>query len=497
MRNRHFATTDDEFGAVPFPIRLYAVVDHLEAGVTSNLVAFDCVDADWLDGVLRDPYFDSDEPTHTKELWEKLWKRTAASPSPIDDMPVYRLELDLASLGQFADPYASLSIANDSELATIEATWISLNVFANYVPHSDEGDLYHSMFLAPRRVHVKARAPSREAVATLELITDLSHLPLADGPLLERLVDKTAAAEHLAVFNVGQGGANGLLNASHQVSLYYDLGCGVYRNAWSKPVPLQFCWTLPNSAIVLSHWDADHWAGAQVPHPNPPPSAPSLPALSRDWIVPVQKIGPVHLAFANSIAPGHLWKFTSSSSHLIAGGRRLTLELAKGASRNHSGIVLLAEKITFGSSWLLSGDCDYKYFASALAPSHVVALTAPHHGASLANGSLPPTAPSRTYQRVVYSFGINNSHGKSSISHPTTAGVMSHDTVGWRHGAVWPTATNPGVTPPATDALATSVHTAGITRSVPPTTWLGGVLVGWSPPTSASSCSCYPLLSQF
>jgi hypothetical protein len=497
MRNRHFANTDDEFGDVPSPARLYAVVDHLEVGPLSTLVAFDCVDADWLDGQRQNPYFAADNFANAEKLWRRFWvQRLPAIPSPLDNMPVYRLELEVVSLASFSDVYSSLTSEDDQGIAAIETAWIALDVVPSYTPDSHAGDLYHGMFLPPRHVYVATSVASSEAVATLNLITDLSHLPVAGPSDLRKMVDSQAEAEYLGVFNVGQGGASGLLNARHEVSLYYDLGCGVYRNAWTAPTGLNFCWSI-NRTIVLSHWDADHWAGAQVPLPGYPPHAPVLPALARHWIVPVQKIGPVHLAFANSIAAGHLWSLGATAACSIAGGRQVTLTLGSGSSRNHSGIVLLTEDSAGGPAWLLSGDCDYKYFSGTLALSNVIALTAPHHGASLGGGSAPPTAPAAAYQRVVYSFGINNSHGKSSVSHPTTKGVAAHDAAGWQHGPVWPTAAKPGSTSPTDDALATSIHTVGVSRSTPPTTWDGGVIVGWSQPTTSSPCACFPLLSQF
>jgi len=497
MRNRHFAASSDEFGNIATPSRLYAVVDHLEIGTNSTLVALDCVDADWLDGQRQNPYFATDDLANAQQLWRRFWMQRPPNVfDPLASMPVYRLELEVVSLANLSDVYSWLNPEDDQGLALIETAWIALDVVQSYALDAHAGDLYHGMFLPPQGVYVVASEASGKAVAALNLITDLSHLPVAGSWDLQTMVDSRTYAERLAVFNVGQGGANGLLNARHEVSLYYDLGCGVYRNAWSAPTGLSFCWSI-NSTIVLSHWDADHWAGAQVPRPGYPPHAPVLPALARDWIVPVQKIGPVHLAFANSIAAGHLWSLGATAACSIAGGRQVTLTLGSGSSRNHSGIVLLAEDGIGGPAWLLSGDCDYKYFSGTLALSNVIALTAPHHGASLGGGSAPPIAPAAAYQRIVYSFGINNSHGKSSVSHPTTKGVAAHDAAGWQHGPVWPTAAKPGSTSPTDDALATSIHTVGFSRSTPPTTWDGGVLVGWSNPTTSSPCACFPLLSQF
>ena len=83
---------------------------------------------------------------------------------------------------------------------------------------------------------------------------------------------------------------------------YFDLGCGVYRNARTRPENLQFC-NCYNPPIILSHWDADHWAGTNQ----------DRRFLQSRWVAPRQSVGPSHTKFANKI----LW---SGGSLLIVQG---------------------------------------------------------------------------------------------------------------------------------------------------------------------------------
>lgn len=142
---------------------------------------------------------------------------------------------------------------------------------------------------------------------------------------------------------------------------------------------------------------------------------------------------------------------------------------------HYTGIVLCIEDSSAaGNSWVLTGDCDYRYFWSAMRLPDPVALIAPHHGADLMATSRPPSRAPGSYRRIVYSFGPNNTH--SGASHPTSGGITAHDSAGWKHGT-WPTAPPPapGHSTPGADALATCVHLTTVRDSI---------VVGWILPST-------------
>jgi hypothetical protein len=220
----------------------------------------------------------------------------------------------------------------------------------------------------------------------------------------------------------------------------------------------------------LSHWDADHWAGAYATSVNG-----SYPALSQTWIAPLQSVTPIHAAFAYDVvtAGGRFLIYDPPAGHwntmTLPHHRALHYGRGSGPDRNGSGLVLAVEDQA--RSWLLTGDCDYMHFMPSLMPSDPVALVAPHHGASLDPKSPVPTPVASTYRRLVYSFGHQNAHGskKPPTRHPTKAGVTAHSNAGWRHGT-WKLH-EAGTSIAGDDVIATCEHLPGTSR--------GGAVIGW------------------
>jgi hypothetical protein len=498
--NRHFSMSDFKHAQ---PTRLYGSLDHIERGDLHTLAAFDCVDADWLDNQGHDPqfrgYFDGADPPMADHFWCDFWKSLKQSGrNPLDGMPLFRIEVELNSLSHLtSDGYGRDAEDWDPALAAAESTWLYFEVSNVSQSSWFEAQLYHGMFLPPAVVYITARKLEEDSAAKVVLDLMMKSLDELDEPKQSDLEAalKSAKADYLGVWDVGQGNANALLDDGFLAKAWFDIGCGVYRNAWTSPSPLEFCWKDNNAGIVLSHWDADHWAGAEVKT-----AAGTTPALGRTWIVPVQKVTTLHLTFASSVAAsGRMWGLRAASSLVgIGGGRQVTLELGKGSSRNHSGIVMLVENGSSGADrWLLTGDCDYSYMATAHAD--VLALVAPHHGASLRPSSVVP-APSGGYCRLAYSFGGNNAHG-SGTSHPTSAGVTKHHCGGWWHGA-WSLAM-PATKVAVGDVLATAQHVVGASRKRPPpaSSRLDGALIGWTAPPAWGRCPgcpghCAPPLPQ-
>lgn len=491
--NEHFQAAQDVDGnridrpRPQVPSRAYGRVDHVELhplSPTTALVAIDLVDADWLDAQERqDDKFarkDVERRTAAWHVYEQQLKRRRKPQSPFANAPIFRLEIEsphVASwLGLPRLPPRGVQTF-EADLARLEAAWVELYHISK-VADSEEigaGWLYPGLFAEPIPVTVKGRLPTPAQGKALEDIFSLTHLPAADTSAIQRVLS-LSSSEKLAVYDVGQGNANALLSSGCQATLYYDMGAGVYRNRHTSPPGLRFCLSA-RPPVILSHWDADHWAGACATSVGG-----AYPALSLDWIAPMQVVGPVHAAFAHDIvtSDGTLHIYTPTAGIMsitkTASGHSAAFTVGSGPTRNNSGIVISVEHSTLQGgpgSWLLTGDCDYGYFMPALSPAPSVGLVVPHHGADLHSGSPPPgPTPVQSYRRIAYSFGKNNAHGKTSVQHPTVSGVTDHVAAGWNHGTWTAPIAQPGDTLAGGEVLATCEHSPGNTR--------GGMVIGWT-----------------
>ena len=256
---------------------------------------------------------------------------------------------------------------------------------------------------------------------------------------------------------------------------YFDLGCGVYRNARTRPHNIRFC-NCSDPPVILSHWDTDHWAGALI----------DTRLLRSRWVAPRQNIGPTHAKFASKILQ------SGGSIMIVQKGRQpvrwcghcedITLQRATGRSRNDSGLVMQVWNRRKQKWWLLTGDADYKHIPNL--PREAAAITVPHHGASKC-GKFPPAPSSTSASRLLYSFGPGNEHGRSGVSHPRRATVDAHVKAGWSSPG-WNSET-PGDAVANGTTLATAQH---------PCTHLGWAAAGWDrkppPPRHLMRCLTPP-----
>lgn len=493
------------------PSRVYARLDHVElpsASVSGKmLLAFDSVDAQWLvDRARVDERFDLDKPDFA--LVAQAARPLQASgpglgPSLFETVPLYRIEVEHQlglTLFDYGHPDFVDTGRQDSGLAALEDIWFILDLFLEGMGNASPALVYPGLFAQPRSAFVTGTAlqgtmPSVQRGRALSGIFSLANLPVLATSSLQHVLS-VGVADLLAVYDVGQGNSNALLEehlGRPAPRLYYDLGAGVYRNKHTTPAVLQFCFT-NRPPIVLSHWDADHWAGAFANS-----FGGTYPALQQNWYAPMQKVGPVHVAFAHQLisSGGTMHTYTAVPGTIgicgLATNRTLRFTLGSGTDRNNTGFVLAVEDNTLQPrrSWLLTGDCDYVYFMGHLNPNPPVGLVAPHHGADLVGGmnAPAPVVLQNSYCRLMYSFGAGNKHGKKR--HPTAKGMQLHAASGWHHGA-WSPAT-PGDCVAGNDVLATEMHGFGAGSGAQ----LGGCLIGWnqvpspiSPPCAASAPSC-------
>lgn len=220
--------------------------------------------------------------------------------------------------------------------------------------------------------------------------------------------------------------------------------------------------------LVLSHWDSDHWAGAQH----------DRHALTRTWVAPRQPLGPTHTAFANNILKngGRLLIWPSGPTQppitwQINPAQQLTIGRCSGSDRNGSGLAMRIDDRSSASlrHWLLTGDAGYHQLPFPLS-GDVVAAAVPHHGATMPEARSVPGRPSSAYARLVFSFGPGNQHGSQPVGHPTSYAVQTHEDNGWDVGT-WSGQATPGDTVAGGDVLATAKHTSS---------HLGGCIAGWT-----------------
>ena len=481
------------------PSRTFARVDHVvppEPGSSTVLWALDAIDADWLTYVGQsDPRFNLDDPDGVTAAWLMSGsggRGVGQQQSPFEKAPLYRIEIDFplgsTPLGlPVAPDYQDVGSAQGG-LGALERAWFELRVSRD-ANGGSAALVYPGLFAQPVSAYVTGKMPSVQQGRALSGIFSLGNLPtISTAQLAQRLA--TSGADYLSAYDVGQGNCNALLQASRVnalPSMYYDLGAGVYRNQHTTPSPLVFCFTR-SPPIVLSHWDADHWAGAYANSVSG-----TYPALAQTWYAPLQSPGPVHIAFAHDVVAHGGVIYTYSPAPTTVGAvplslaRQLRFAVGTGSDRNNTGIVLAIEDIglTPPRSWLLTGDCDYTFFVPHLAPLPPVALVVPHHGATLSPRSLAPAPVTPSfYRRIIYSFGAGNLHGKTNAQHPTPAGVQLHVGAGWQHGAWSPFA--PGSRIAGADVLETEIHgSAGVGAAQ-----LGGCVVEWSikPPIIPPPC---------
>jgi len=495
--NAHFrrSAASNEEPVTRIPTRAYARFDHLEilSGSQSVLLAFDLVDGEWLDSQgQQNPLLDAEQPNDVARAWSHWKQRTSRLPlNPFEAMPIYRLEFELLDGHGFFGlpplPSTNNSRALRNSAGELERKWFELEISHQLGSGLVVAQLYPGLFVNSVPIYVKGKMPTARKGKALSTIFSLAHLPTISTHQLETELS-SATADLLAVYDVGQGNANALLSTTGQPAglptHYYDLGAGIYRNKHTTPHPLNFCFT-QSPSIILSHWDADHWAGAYALSINN-----VYPALKRRWIAPLQEVGPLHIAFAHDVRSkgGEFFIYSPLPGEIgnakLSTRRRIRFMCGKGKDRNGTGIVLAVEEPDNvpGRSWLLTGDCDYLHFVKALAPLPPVGMVAPHHGADLDSKSPVPKPPSNvSYKRLVYSFGPNNKHGSAPVRHPTSQGVILHNRADWDHYR-WSLIT-PGNPTPGGDVLATCEHA--------PSTSRGGALIGWDQPPRVLLAPCH------
>ena len=233
--------------------------------------------------------------------------------------------------------------------------------------------------------------------------------------VLQRAFEDKVPSAGVAVYDVGQGACQALVDSSlHIPLLYVDFGGGVLYNRATFPKEFGgFCFT-HNPPIVLSHWDWDHWSSAHR----------YAYALSTDWIAPPVPAKPIQRAVAaEMLARGrlHIWN-AAGSTQLKVG--EIRLERCTGRTENDSGIAVTFYAGRFRKrNCLLPGDAAYRYIPSVAAGESFNSLCMAHHGGRLHSKHYPASKRS--------SAAANSSGPRNSYKHPLFTTLAAHFDAGW------------------------------------------------------------------
>jgi hypothetical protein len=281
------------------------------------------------------------------------------------------------------------------------------------------GQLYRNLFGEGQPVRIeKGSGLPDDLIAKLSAAVSLSG-SVATSSRIRSLIP-TGTIEHLCVYDVGQGLAQGVLGSTGTPIAYADFGGGVMADTATWPSTMTgFCFS-NSPPIVLSHWHYDHFSAA-----NRFPVARSM-----NWIAPNQTLGPgPQSTFASAlIAAGTLHVWPGATKSLTSG--QIAIELCTGANQNTSGLALVIAGPSRGNDpIILTGDAGYFHIPSLAAGTSIHAFVVPHHGGA-ASGKAAPD-PGNTSSRVVISCGPGNSYG-----HPLGASLTKLTSAGWSLGSV-------------------------------------------------------------
>lgn len=376
------------------PDRVYAKVDDVMEDIIKgrNELLLGAVDADWFDR------------PDTGDLQGRGPMRLQA----IDQIPIFFLEIDL--FGQTRTPW----IVGSGDKVD-EDQWMEI-----LIAPSGDSRLYRNLFGPPEPVSIlSAHVVSKQTSDALDEVHSLDEWKISDADLTAYIAGlKHPVIERLAVYDVGQGSANGFSESICIPRLYFDFGGGSRSHTKTRPHPVpQFCLSAP-PLMVLSHWHDDHWSSGPI----------VTRSLSLTWIAPFQSVTSPHLAFAASIlsSGGHLL-VTSVASFSFGNAR---FHRAIGTSRNDSGYWVRVEPPGPGEPFFFPADAAYQHIGPQ-APLTVQGITATHHGGDWRNPVLPPSAGGALQCRSVFSYGLFPGGNPNTYGHPTTRSVGDHINVGF------------------------------------------------------------------
>lgn len=221
-------------------------------------------------------------------------------------------------------------------------------------------------------------------------------------------------AAFVGVFDIGQGGFNGVFGADGRPFLYYDMGGGIGGLLYTYPQPApQFC----NSAlrmIVQSHFDEDHYKTCTLP------AFRALLAGGMHMVIPRQPMGIFGGATLDDVllrlVDVHYWPI-AGLTWVRLGATGVDIIKCIGAGKNHNGLAVRIEDPGAANHWVvLPADV---HFDPDLFPwdinghdpdLQVIGISPSHHGAR-ENADHVPRALLGAVRVSAYSLGAGNLFG--------------------------------------------------------------------------------------
>lgn len=283
----------------------------------------------------------------------------------------------------------------------------------------------------------------REPQAYAGFISGVLDIPFSDALSSELSV---------AVYDVGQGNCNAVVDGNEHPLVFYDLGWAPNFHAASRPARIPQLFSCdPRGTIapvVLSHWDMDHWCYAIASSRFIPGSLTTRhewrpEALARFWIARAPeahegRIGPLAWAFYEALRRTEILPGLSAILLWPTGTRRIAFSIGwleacrseegTAVDRNNNGIAMFIRPRHRDGAILLTGDADFTSIPGISGKKKVplAGLVAPHHGARISTAAIPK--PKRGGPaRLVISVGHGNSYG-----HPKQEAIDEYSKVGWK-----------------------------------------------------------------
>lgn len=290
--------------------------------------------------------------------------------------------------------------------------------------------------------------------ASLDIYAMLRNEPISGAGLIGGLLSLPFKRQPLhrvavAVYDIGQGSCNAIVDENQHPRLFFDLGWAPNFHAKSRPAKMPnffACDDIIGAPVVLSHWDMDHWSYAIDSSRFNPSNLTTKhvwrkDALSRLWVarkpLTVQhKIGFLTQAFYAALAhtqllPGvpaiQLWPEKAKRIKFTAGWLEACIPSDPTSSdRNNSGLAMFVKPSSQKAAILLTGDADFPCIPSVTGKKIALAgMVAPHHGARVTANAAPKPEVG-TPCRLVMSVGHDNTYG-----HPKQEAIDLYAQLGW------------------------------------------------------------------
>lgn len=229
------------------PDVLYGVLDQAEVSDDGSIVLmFGTVAGDWLQTQLALNVAVPLDPTASTQFYAS--------------MPLYLLEVRLApdDVIAIAGP-APFSRSIEEALLDLEGIWVRIALAGGGTPAA----LFDNLFGPAIDVCLASISPAAfeagQFLNSLDPLDPITGVQDATVQQIENALSPSSAFEEIAVYDVGQGSAIGLIS-NQEVICYFDFGGGAAPNSFTFPAALASFCQCNSPPIILSHWDHDHWS---------------------------------------------------------------------------------------------------------------------------------------------------------------------------------------------------------------------------------------------